>query len=430
MSNLFNQSNATLQAANGAKNRIHKGLGDLATLEKGWQILKEQVSLPCATLARSAIENNLNWMQRFADKANVKLAPHGKTSMSPELFSAQIASGAWGMSVANAQQVVTAHHAGVKQIILANQLVGRRNFDIVATVLKQHQGKIYVFADSQQNLAAINDFFAPLNLDINVLIEMGVDNGRCGVRTPQQAEQLAQYIASAPALKLAGLAFYEGVIHGDDAAQNIAKFVAQNVTLAKQLANDLLKDKQTDTQAEFLITGAGSAWYDIVSEHISLANAQEILTAVIRPGCYLIHDTGIYEQAQQHVIERSPLACDIDSELINSLHIWAYVQSVPQPGMAIVGLGKRDVAFDAGLPTPEQHFRPSDTAPTKVTGDWQVTRIMDQHAMLSVPENSDIQPGDMICLSTSHPCLTLDKWRFVGIEDDNYCINQIIETHF
>lgn len=156
----FDPQNLAQQAAGNAPNRIHKGLGNLNTLAQGWQILAEQLSLPAATLKRSAIEQNLQWMQSFADSAHVQLAPHGKTSMAPALFQAQIASGAWGMSVANAQQIVSAHHAGVQNIILANQLVGLHNFAIVANVLRQHQGQLYVFADSLANLGAINDFCA------------------------------------------------------------------------------------------------------------------------------------------------------------------------------------------------------------------------------------------------------------------------------
>lgn len=420
----FDPQNLAQQAAGNAPNRIHKGLGNLNTLAQGWQILAEQLSLPAATLKRSAIEQNLQWMQSFADSAHVQLAPHGKTSMAPALFQAQIASGAWGMSVANAQQIVSAHHAGVQNIILANQLVGLHNFAIVANVLRQHQGQLYVFADSLANLGAINDFFAPLNLNVNVLIELGVTGGRCGVRQHQQAHQLADFIAQSSALNLAGIAFYEGVIHGDNAANDIGEFVDQSVQLAKQLA------KRLAPQTNFIITGAGSAWYDIVSQHLIKHDPEQRLTAIIRPGCYLIHDTGIYQDAQQQVLARSTLACDINAELTSSLQLWAYVQSVPEAGMAIIGLGKRDAAFDAGLPTPELHYRPQQSAPTPVNQNWKVVRIMDQHCMMSVPQDSDIQVGDLICFSTSHPCLTLDKWRFVGIEDDNYCVNQIIETHF
>ncbi|MDN4502849.1 amino acid deaminase [Alteromonadaceae bacterium BrNp21-10] len=400
-----------------------KGIGDLAN--ENWHILAEDVSLPIAVLQQSALDNNLQWMADYADKMGVKLAPHGKTSMAPSLFKAQIASGAWAMSLATAPQVAAACENGIQRVVMANQLVGKRNLEIIAALIRQYQLEFYCFVDSIDNANALNDFFQPQQLTLNVLIEVGVSGGRCGVRNPQQAMQLAEHIQQLAAINLSGIAFYEGVIKSENTALAITEFVES----IKQLAL-CMEQQQLFAEGKIIISGAGSAWYDIVAETLDAPALSERFQIVLRPGCYLIHDTGIYQHAQQQLRQRSTLACDIQGDLISSLTLWAYVQSVPELGMAIIGMGKRDAAFDAGLPTPELFFRPGNPQPVAVDKQWQLTKIMDQHAMLSLPADSDIQPGDMLSFSTSHPCLTLDKWRTLAIADEQWRITQLIDTQF
>ncbi|MGC8011192.1 amino acid deaminase, partial [Salmonella enterica] len=71
---------------------------------------------------------------------------------------------------------------------------------------------------------------------------------------------------------------------------------------------------------------------------------------VLRPGCYLTHDVGIYRAAQSQIQVRNPVAHSMRSQLQPALQLWAYVQSIPEADKAIIALGKRDAAFDAGLP--------------------------------------------------------------------------------
>lgn len=411
----------------------NKGCGEQSSLaQSGWHILKEEVSLPVAVLSESALQSNAKWMQTFSDQSGVKLAPHGKTSMAPELFKQQLASGCWGMSLATIPQVVAAYQQGIKRVILANQLVGKFNCEQLSTLLNDSDFEFYCFVDSIDNAKYLSEFFAERNQTVNLLIEIGVDGGRCGWRDFQSIETLVNEITHNNSLNLAGIGFYEGVIHGDNAEAKIVEFISQ----IKTLFNRLAQQKQFSSD-EVIITGAGSAWYDVVAKELAakeLSDAQLNYTAIIRPGCYLIHDTGIYQDAQNTVMARSQLACDIsagkDGDLISSLTVWAYVQSLPEKGLAIIGLGKRDAAFDAGLPTPELVYRPNDEKPQVAPNNWRSLKIMDQHLMLDIGENSDLKVGDMICFSTSHPCLTLDKWRKIGIVNDDFVITKQVDTYF
>jgi D-serine dehydratase len=409
---------------------FEKGSGDHQTLSgQGWNILNEEVSLPIAVLREKEINHNARWMQQFSEQAQVKLAPHGKTSMAPELFKLQLESGCWGMSLATIPQVVNAYHQGIKRIILANQLVGKFHCQQLNELLKDDNFEFYCFVDSIENAQRLGEYFADQNVKLNVLIEIGVEGGRCGWRDLSSIHRLVTSIGQYSQLQLAGISFYEGVIHGDDAESKIVEFIETIKQLFIQLQYD-----NAFNQQDVIITGAGSAWYDVVAKQLTINTESLNFTPIIRPGCYLIHDTGIYQESQNTVISRSQIACDITektgSDLTSSLTIWAYVYSVPESGLAIVGFGKRDAAFDAGLPTPELHYRPGRKSPSQSPTHWQLTKIMDQHCMMVIGENDDVKPGDIISFSTSHPCLTLDKWRKIAIINEEYCVIKQITTYF
>ena len=168
----------------------------------------------------------------------------------------------------------------------------------------------------------------------------------------------------------------------------------------------------------------------MVAEEFSAAAFGDIVEIVLRPGCYLTHDVGAYREAQTKIQQRNPIAHQMHSSLLPALQVWAYVQSIPETEKAIVGMGKRDAAFDAGLPTPAWHFRPGDTTPKAVPAHWSLTKMMDQHGYLQITGQDDLRVGDMIGFDISHPCLTFDKWRLLPVLDAEYQVIDIIQTFF
>ncbi len=402
--------------------RGQKGRAVSQTENGVYRLVDEDISLPVAIIKQSALTNNLNWMQSFADHHQVKLSPHGKTSMTPDFFRQQLENGAWGITVATPAQAEVAAMAGAKRIIMANQLVGKTNIAIVEQLIREFDVDFYCCVDSPVNVQQLSQHFANTEQTLKVLIEFGVPGGRCGCRSPEEVLELAQTIQDAPALSLAGIEVYEGVIHGDNAEQDIRTFLKQALSSVESLESDGLITGQP------IITGAGSAWYDVVAE--CLANLTDYL-AIIRPGCYAIHDTGIYLDAQSKVLQRAQVnqgyACELGGDLESALEVWAYVISRPEPTKLVIGLGKRDVAFDAGLPIAERGYRNGEAI--SVNG-LTATAVMDQHTFVETDGSSEIEVGDMIAFSTSHPCLTFDKWRYIAISDDDYQVTNWVETCF
>ncbi|MGM0701768.1 MAG: amino acid deaminase [Pseudomonadota bacterium] len=393
--------------------------------ETGNDLLAD-VSLPAAVIHEVPLAHNLAWMQRFASDHGARLAPHGKTTMAPALFHRQLAAGAWGITLATAPQCRAAFAHGVTRLLMANQLVGEANMAIVARLIEAG-AEIYCVVDSAENVAQLGRYFAARGLRLSVLIELGLDGGRCGCRDQEAVLALAERVASEPALVLAGLEGYEGVVQGDDPARDVRAYAWHLVEAAQALDREGLIEVR-----EPLITASGSAWYDLVARVFQEARLGAHFVPVLRPGCYLVHDHGLYRRAQQDVLARRP---DLERGLEPALEVFAQVVSLPEPGLAIVGLGKRDIGHDQ-LPEPLRRYREGGRfdRPLPVDG-WRVTRLMDQHAFVALPTDpedasGEIRIGDIVAFGASHPCLTFDKWRRLCRVDERLGVLEVLETRF
>lgn len=383
-------------------------------------LLAEEVCFPAALLKKTALENNIAWMQRYADARGVSLAPHGKTTMTPWIFQAQQRAGAWGIGVGSAWQASAAMASGVERVLMVNQLVGRANMQAVSRLKAHYRAAEFICCiDSLANARALSTFFNERRQTLDVLIELGVAGGRCGCRSVEDALALAQVAAELPGLRLRGLELYEGVLHGDDPQPQVEALLRQAADLACRMEHLV--------EGEFVLTGAGTVWYDVVCNIWLAAKKPARCRIVIRPGCYITHDRGIYDIAQKALVARDPIACDLGGDLTSALELMAMVQSVPEADRAVVNFGKRDCAFDAGLPQPVARYR--NGAQLSAEGIESVG-IMDQHCMLRLAPGSDVQVGDILVFGTSHPCLTFDKWKTLLLVDEQYNVLEELDTLF
>lgn len=413
---------------------LDKGIGfPRGVTQRRSNVLREDLSLPCAVLLDEQMRRNSQWMRAFAADSGAHLAPHGKTSMAPKLFSLQMEDGAWGITAATAQQAAVAAMHGVERVLMANQLVGRANMATVAWLLADPKFEFYCLVDSAELVDLLGAFFSERKLRLRMLIEVGVMGGRTGVRDEAQLDALLAALARwNNTLELSGVEVYEGVL--DDEAV-IRTLLRRTVDLMRRL----LRERRL-ARTPAVLSGAGSAWYDVVAEEFSVAGFGPEVERVLRPGCYLTHDVGAYCAAQQKIEARSSAARAVTERLGHSLEpaleIWAVVLSRPEPERAIVGFGKRDVAFDSGLPVPALWFRPGANtgnaapAPTPAPAHWKVTKLMDQHAYLQLAAGDDVHVGDLIGFDIAHPCLTFDRWRVLARVDANYNVLETVETYF
>ncbi|HWJ95541.1 MAG TPA: amino acid deaminase [Telluria sp.] len=401
---------------------------------KGWNVLRGDTSYPVAVLKTSALRHNLDWMRRFCERYGVLLAPHGKTTMSPQLFGAQLANGAWGITLATATQVQTAHRFGVRRVLLANQLVGRADTDAILQLMHDDPDfECLVLADSLAGVDRLANAVQahPLARPLPVLVELGLPGKRAGCRTQEEAMQVARAIAASPTLALAGFEGYEGLLVSDDMEadqQAVNAFLSRIVVLVRGADEEGLFER-----ADILLTAGGSAYFDLVARGFAgVGGLSRPVRPVLRSGCYLTSDHGTYKRHMGEIGKREDLAPD--DALRPALEVWSMVQSRPEPNLAILTMGKRDAGYDEALPTPLWHHRPGPGGAAALPDGCAIFKMNDQHAYLRLPDGhplcTGLAVGDLIGCGISHPCTTFDKWALLLAADDDYSVRFALNTFF
>ena len=394
----------------------------------GWNVLRGDLPFPVAVLKESALAHNLAWMADFTRATGVLLAPHGKTTMAPQLFARQLEAGAWGITFATMQQVSLGVRLGLRRIILANQLVGREDIAQATELAASTPDlELHVLVDSIAGVKCIEAHGGRHgeSRPLNALLEMGVAGGRTGCRTVDEAMSVARAIAASRAVRLSGVECFEGLnVTGDSEADRVV--VERWMHALQQVARQCDAEGLFGT-AEVTLSAGGSAVFDVVARSLPTQLSRPVRT-ILRSGCYVTHDSGFYERFAQHVIARSGAPWRQREGLKAALEVWTEVQSQPEPGLAILAFGKRDASFDLELPIPLARMRDGVRAP--LGANWRIDRLNDQHAYLRIPTDADLRVGDLVGCGISHPCTTFDKWRWIPIVDDDYGVTGAIRTFF
>jgi D-serine deaminase-like pyridoxal phosphate-dependent protein len=396
---------------------------------------------PVLVLRDSALHHNVEAMAAYCAAAGVDLAPHGKTTMAPQLFARQLAAGAWAMTAATAGHLRAYRAFGVPRILLANELTDPAGIAWLAAELAADPGfECFVYADSLAGVQLLDEVLAAARpgRPLPVLVELGFDGGRTGCRTIEQALAVAAAVRATATLALAGAAGYEGGI-GHECTPATLEQVAVFTRRLRELGAAL--EAMAGQPDGLILTAGGSAYFDIVAAELSAGGwTGRGHRVVLRSGAYIAHDHGLYagltpgRRASFRPIEHGT-AAPLDGQpprtgpaLRPAIELWAHVLSRPEPGLAVLGAGRRDVSFDAGLPVPLRVRKRGGTRAS--AAGMRVTRLDDQHAYLSVPPGSGLAPGDLIGLGISHPCTTFDKWRVIPVVDDAYRVIDAVHTFF
>jgi D-serine dehydratase len=373
---------------------------------QGWAL--SDLAPPVMILREEALAHNLDAMARFCRRHGVELAPHGKTTMAPRLWQRQIEAGAWGITAANAVQARIMKWAGVHRVILANEVADRASARWLASALADPWFEIWCLVDSVAGVELIDRWLrtdqAPRPLP--VLVEIGHTGGRGGCRTEAAVKEVAEAVSRASHLSLAGVEAFEGTV------------CSQRTPECLHLVDELLEGVGSSLSAlnfdtsSVIVSAGGSAFFDRVVEKLGGRQA----TLVLRSGCYLTHDSGHY----QHL--------GLDLGLRPALEIWGTVLSIPEPDLAILGFGKRDVSYDLGLPVPFAARRQGEGPSRPI--EMEVFRLNDQHAYCRIPDGNPLEVGDWIGAGISHPCTAFDKWRVIPVLDDDDRLIEAIVTYF
>ena len=379
------------------------------------------LSTPRVLVREEALRHNISAMAAYCAAHDVSLYPHGKTTMAPQILAAQLDAGAGGITAASVSQVRVFRRFGIRNVLLANELVDEASISWVASELTAAAGQFsfLCYVDSVAGAGRLDAILAARGFTqrLRVLVELGHEDGRTGCRTSAGALAVAAAVARAPRLELAGVAGYEGSLMAPTPGETARKARAYCGELG-QLAQSLAASGQFPQPP--VVTAGGSAYFDVVVEVLGGHGGWNL---ILRSGCYVTHDHGLYSR-----IAPSARGTPGVPVLRPALEAWAPVLSRPEPGTAVLGIGRRDVSFDAGDPVVLRGRAAGGTALDP--GGSLVRRLFDQHTVLSVPAGSRLAPGDELCLGISHPCTTFDKWRWIPVLDAEDRITDVIRTFF
>lgn len=382
---------------------------------------------PLLTLSADALEHNLDTMAGWCAEHGLMLAPHGKTTMAPQLWQRQLARGAWGITLANAAQLRVARHFRVSTLMLANTLTDPQAIGWVADEVAGG-ARIVSWVDSVPAVERLQRVLAEASSGVvlEVLVELGGEGGRTGARGLAEGLLVAKAASRADRLRLIGVAGYEGALsHTWDEAglAPVRRYLEQFVALHQRLAAE-----QLYAPGPVLLTAGGSAYFDDVADVLGAAAGPGV-QVLLRSGAYVIHDDGFYRGISP-LSRRDP---DAPAAFVSAMHGWARVVSQPEPGLALLEAGKRDLPFDEGLPVP-QGIADELGAPLRPLPDAVISAVNDQHAFLRFTDGVPVRPGDVVRLGLSHPCTAFDKWTLIpvlaGLNESDPAVVGTIRTFF
>jgi D-serine deaminase-like pyridoxal phosphate-dependent protein len=371
------------------------------------KLVVEDVPGPLCVLRDGALSDNLETMARWCRDRGVELAPHGKTHMAPQLLARQFEHGACAVTVATISQARVYRAFGVRDFIVANELVDAAALRWVAAEMADDPAlALTCWVDSVAGVQRMGAHLSTAGRPLDVCVEVGMAGGRTGCRDASTVDEVARAAAASPALRLIGVAGYEAALGHDVTPQAAGRVLSylSDVRSAAERLGDLF---ETDT---VVVTAGGSTYFDAVADVLTIGSvAGRNVRTIVRSGCYLTHDHGLYART-------SPLR----GGLRPALEVWAQVTSRPEHDLALLAMGRRDVSFDQDMPVPVSLSAGS------------IAKLNDQHAYLRLGQADEptVEVGDWLRFGISHPCTTFDKWQMIPALDDDDRVVDLIRTFF
>ncbi len=412
----------------------HSPLALDAIGQQGWKPYDGKMALPLMSLDEVAFAGNLKSMMGYVKDHGIEIAPHAKTPMSTAIAKTLVAAGAWGTTVADIRQASVFLRAGLRRLILGNETGGlpaaRR---LAAMVAGFPDAELHVFVDSTDVENALRIAWGergdlpPLGL----LVEFGA--GRAGARDMETGIAILDSVlgAETPTFRLTGIAAYEGAAATADPAETINRIKGLMTLTADFLPR--VRARISDNR-KLIVTAGGSVYFDMVTAGLAEAVATDPnCLLVLRSGAIFFHDHGVYERGLASLDARRGFVVggtvrSASDEFVPALRLWSEVLSRPEAGLAISGMGMRDVANDQGLPRPLALYRDGERR-SDLAGA-EVLRLNDQHAFVKLPDDAGVKVGDVIEFGISHPCTCLDRQAILYSLDREHRVTKAYLTSF
>lgn len=393
-----------------------------AVRDAGWNLFDGRFLLPTMIILEEALRHDIETFAAFARERGISLAPHGKTTMSPQIWQRQVAAGAWAITLATPWQARVAASVGIERVLIANEVVDTAGVAWLGSCLADGRPEVFCQVDSMAGVERLAGLLGSPPRRLPVLIEVGFEGGRTGIRDVAEAAALLRAIAATDSLQAAGVAAFEGTVSGDTADDRRAGVRA--LMHRVRTVGEMVAQEPGPLRLDEVILASGSSTYfpDVADDLREPLSTQLPTRVVLRSGCTVTHDHGGFELT-------SPWGARATMPRLRAaLEVWAPVISRPEPGLAFAAAGRRDLPYDLALPTPIK-VRALDGS-VRPASAIRVTRLDDQHAYLALDASIRLEVGESIAFGIAHPCSAFDRWRFIPVVNEAYDVIDLYETVF
>ncbi|MDP2859227.1 MAG: DSD1 family PLP-dependent enzyme [Bacillota bacterium] len=349
---------------------------------------KSEIETPALVIDLDAMERNMALMNKLLSDSPTIMRPHAKSHKTPQVGLAQIAAGAVGVTCAKAGEAEAMVDGGVKDVLIASELVGGSKNLRAARLARRADVK--VACESAQNVSELSAAALEAGATVGAVIEADIGNRRCGVRTPEQAAELAKAIVRAPGLAFRGIMGYEGQ----------CVFI-QEVEKRRVEAEKALGTLMAMVEA---IRAAG-----IPVEIVSAGGTGTFMITGHYPGITDI-------QAGSYVLMDSRYASIEGIPFEQSLTLLSTVMSRPLSDLAVLDYGLKSITREFGVPGPASAVRKDGTANPYGLDGVEVLGVSEEHTRFGLHSPSrDLRVGDKVDIVPSHCCTTMNTHDIVYV---------------
>lgn len=367
---------------------------DLDALEVGFDVpakpgmAESEIQTPCLVLDLDALERNVRKMGDFARSKGMRHRAHGKMHKSVDVLRLQMEmGGAVGVCCQKVSEAEVFARAGVKDILVSNQVRDPLKIDRLARLPRISGGRVIVCVDDVRNVPDLSEAAGRHGTTIDGFVEIDCGAGRCGVTTAEAVVEIAKALDAAPGLRFAGIQAYQGAMqHIDSYEERKAKLDAAIAQVGE--AVEALRKEGLEPE---LVSGGGTGSYYF--------EAGSGLYNELQCGSYAFMDADY-----GRILDKDGNRID-QGEWENALFLLTSVMSHAKPGKAICDAGLKAQSVDSGLPF--------------IFGrdDVKYVKCSDEHGVIDDPEGV-LQVGDKLRLVPGHcdPTCNVHDW-YVGVRN-------------
>ena len=285
---------------------------------------KWELDTPALLVDLPAMGRNIERLARACRDAGVGWRPHTKAIKVPALAHKLLAAGAHGITCAKLGEAEVMAAAGIRDILIANQIVGPQKITRLVNLLRH--ADVIVAVDDEVNVRALSAAAVEKGVRLRVVVEVDVGMGRAGTQPGEATVALGRLVHGCPGLEFTGLMGWEGhaTVVGDPVEKR--KAITHAVGL---LTASAARCREADLPVRIVSCG-GTGTYAVTARLPGITE--------IQAGGGILGD----------VLYRERMGADPEF----ALTILATVSSRPTATRIICDAGKKTMSSDAAPPRP------------------------------------------------------------------------------